>query len=499
NYAADSGYFIFNGVDNPPLRALANGVEGGNGVYRYGASGFPTESFNGANYWVDVVFSTSASTASGGTVSVPNVVGQPQATATSMLVAAGLIAGTISQASSNTMPAGSVISQSPAADSNVEAGSAVDLVVSSGPALATLTVSRTGNGSGTVTSTPAGIDCGATCSADYNHNTSVTLTAAASTGSTFSGWSGACTGTGSCVVTMDAAKNVTANFTLNQYTLTILKVGSGTVASSPSGINCGSVCVATFNHNTVVNLTAVGATGWTFAGWQGDLSGAASPQALTMDGNKTVTATFSDLIFADGFESGNFSAWSSSTTDGGDLSVTAAAALVGAQGMRAQLDDNDSIYVTDTTPNAETHYWASFHFDPNSISMSNGNAHYIFYGYSGSSTVVLRIEFRRSSNNYQIRAQLRNNSTTWTTSNWFTISDAPHQIAIDWQAATSSGAANGFLTLWIDGNQVANLTGVANGNRRIDSVQLGAVAGVDSGTRGTYYFDAFESRRNLPQ
>jgi hypothetical protein len=51
------------------------------------------------------------------------------------------------------------------------------------------------------------------------------------------------------------------------------------------------------------------------------------------------------------------------------------------------------------------------------------------------------------------------------------------------------------LTLWIDGNQKANLSGINNSNREIDRIRLGAVEGVDSGTRGIYYFDAFESRR----
>jgi len=83
-----------------------------------------------------------------------------------------------------------------------------------------LSVSKTGTGSGTVTSSPAGINCGATCSASFNYNTSVTLTATASTGSTFTGWSGAgCIGTGTCIVTMNAVKSVTATFTLNTYTI----------------------------------------------------------------------------------------------------------------------------------------------------------------------------------------------------------------------------------------------------------------------------------------
>lgn len=76
-----------------------------------------------------------------------------------------------------------------------------------------LTVARTGTGTGTVNSSPAGIACGATCSAPFNLNTSVTLTAVADTYSAFTGWSGSgCSGTGTCAVTMTQAKSVTANF-----------------------------------------------------------------------------------------------------------------------------------------------------------------------------------------------------------------------------------------------------------------------------------------------
>lgn len=76
----------------------------------------------------------------------------------------------------------------------------------------TLTVTKAGSGSGTVTSSPAGINCGTACSEPYASNTGVTLTATPASGSVFAGWSGACTGTGSCTVTMDAAKSVTATF-----------------------------------------------------------------------------------------------------------------------------------------------------------------------------------------------------------------------------------------------------------------------------------------------
>jgi hypothetical protein len=217
---------------------------------------------------------------------------------------------------------------------------------------------------------------------------------------------------------------------------------------------------------------------------------------LTPTPTKTATPTPhpSDLIFANGFESGNLSAWSASVTDGSDLSVTTSAGLVGSFGLRTLIDNNSAIYLTDHTPNAEARYRARFYFDPNSIAMSNGNTHFIFYGYSAA-TEVLRVEFRRSAGVYQLRTALRNDSTGWTNSSWFTISNAPHSIELDWRAATSAGANNGGLTFWIDGIQRANLSGVDNNTRRIDSIRLGAVSGIDSGTRGSYYFDAFESRR----
>jgi len=71
HYSADVGFFSTAGVNNPPLQALANGVNGGNGVYLYGsASGFPSNTYRAANYWVDVIFSTAGTTSS---TSVPLV------------------------------------------------------------------------------------------------------------------------------------------------------------------------------------------------------------------------------------------------------------------------------------------------------------------------------------------------------------------------------------------------------------------------------------------
>lgn len=97
----------------------------------------------------------------------------------------------------------------------------------------TLTVTKAGAGTGTVTSTPSGISCGGTCAFAFTPGATVTLDATPASGSTFASWSGAgCSGTGSCVVTMDTAKSVTATFSLQDADLSITKTASPTTAQT---------------------------------------------------------------------------------------------------------------------------------------------------------------------------------------------------------------------------------------------------------------------------
>lgn len=81
----------------------------------------------------------------------------------------------------------------------------------------TLTVSKAGTGSGYVGG-PA-IDCGPTCTATFTSRQSTSLTAVSDVGSTFTGWTGDCSGTGNCTVLLDADKGVTANFSKNRETV----------------------------------------------------------------------------------------------------------------------------------------------------------------------------------------------------------------------------------------------------------------------------------------
>ena len=158
----------------------------------------------------------------------------------------------------------------------------------------TVTASEAGNGTGSVTSTPAGINCGTACSATYPIGASVTLTATPAAGSIFSGWSGGgCTGTAPCTFAGNVPVAVTATFTPASYTLTVAKSGPGTATSTPSGINCGSDCSEPYTSGTVVTLTATPNNGSNFTGWSGGgCSGTALTCTVSVTAATSVSASF---------------------------------------------------------------------------------------------------------------------------------------------------------------------------------------------------------------
>ena len=164
-----------------------------------------------------------------------------------------------------------------------------------------LTVSL--NGSGSIVSAPAGINCGSDCTETYAGGTSVTLTATATSGYVFSGWSGSdisCTGTGACTVAMNKARAVVASFSpvaTTNYTLQVSRSGSGTVTSTPAGINCGSDCSESYASGTSVTLTATPASGYTFGGWNGGGCSGTGGCTVSMSMARSVTATFTAVTY----------------------------------------------------------------------------------------------------------------------------------------------------------------------------------------------------------
>jgi uncharacterized repeat protein (TIGR01451 family) len=157
-----------------------------------------------------------------------------------------------------------------------------------------VTVTKAGSGSGTVTSSPAGINCGAACSGQFANGTPLALTATPAVGSDFTGWSGGtCAGTGLCTFVLNGAKTITATFTRQKRSLTVVKKGNGrgSVSSAPAGIGCPTACVAQFFDGTLVKVTPKPTATSVFAGWSGACSGKAAC-SLSMTADRTATATF---------------------------------------------------------------------------------------------------------------------------------------------------------------------------------------------------------------
>jgi hypothetical protein len=154
-----------------------------------------------------------------------------------------------------------------------------------------------GNGGGKVTSSPAGIDCPATCFTTFGYGEKITLKAKATLGSWFKGWSGDCSGTGQCVVSMKKGRSVTAIFAPSPsarkpLTVELAGDGSGRVTSTPEGIDCGSSCTRLYDKGTRVTLTADPAADSSFYGWSGGGCTGSGPCKVTVNADTTVTAYF---------------------------------------------------------------------------------------------------------------------------------------------------------------------------------------------------------------
>lgn len=161
------------------------------------------------------------------------------------------------------------------------------------PVTAQLSVSKNGTGAGTVASNPVGLNCGATCSANFSGGAVVTLTATPAVNSTFIGWTGGgCAGTGTCVVTMNANAAVTATFNAVPPTVTLTTATGGTGAGT---ITCnGGTCNPSYPSGTALTIVASPSATSLFGGWGGACAsaGTATTCSLTINANSTVSATF---------------------------------------------------------------------------------------------------------------------------------------------------------------------------------------------------------------
>ena len=207
-----------------------------------------------------------------------------------------------------------------------------------------------------------------------------------------------------------------------------------------------------------------------------------------------------DLIFGDGFDAGTLAAWSSAATGGGDLTVTAMAALDGtAAGLQGVVNDTAGLFVQDDSPLNEDRYRARFYFDPNGFDPGESVDHRrtrLFILFEDAPTRrVAALVLRRLGGAYSLMGRARLDDNSQANTAFFPIADGPHFVELDWRRSSGPVANDGSFQMWLDGVSVATLSNLDNSVSSVDFVRLGALS-VKTAASGTLYWDEFESRRS---
>jgi hypothetical protein len=217
-------------------------------------------------------------------------------------------------------------------------------------------------------------------------------------------------------------------------------------------------------------------------------------------GAANLPSGFVETLVASGLV--NPTAMSSAATDGGDLSVTPAAALDRTtRGLAALVDDTSSLFVVDGTGNDENQYRARFYLDPNGFDPGQSANHFrtriLIALEENPLRRLITLVLRKLADQYSIQARIALDDGTRAETGFVDISDAPHAVEIDWHRSSSPAASDGSFELWIDGSSVATLDNLDNRQSAVDLVRLGALT-VKTAAAGTLYFDEFVSgRRDL--
>jgi hypothetical protein len=212
---------------------------------------------------------------------------------------------------------------------------------------------------------------------------------------------------------------------------------------------------------------------------------------------------YGDIIFEDGFESGDLTRWSSASTGGGDVSVTGGAALANtAHGMQAVVNDTAGIYVQDDSPSAEIHYRARLYFDTNGFDPGEAQSHFrtrIFIAFDGLSQRQITIVLKRQSGQYSVEGRARLNDGTRADTGFITVPAGENFVEVAWNRASRNGISDGDFSLNVDGDAetAITLTGLDTSLGNVEFARMGAMS-VKTGAAGTLFFDQFESRRTTP-
>ena len=197
------------------------------------------------------------------------------------------------------------------------------------------------------------------------------------------------------------------------------------------------------------------------------------------------------LVFKDGFESGDTSAWTNENDLGGILSVIPNTSMECRYVMQLAVDGvAGSGYVRQLFSGIDR-FRCRFYIDPNSVAMANFDT-FLPLNIRGNGTGSAAITLRYiDGTGYRVWASIRNDAGTYHITALYTLSDAPHFIEVDMKISSGPGNDDGYATFYIDGDLKESFTDVDNDTRTFDEIWFGGTQ-LDADTIGAILFDACE-------
>ena len=237
--------------------------------------------------------------------------------------------------------------------------------------------------------------------------------------------------------------------------------------------------------------------------WWGDASGpsgegAGTGGSITYDGAGNVdfdpwcrNQNCRRKIFANGFESGDTSAWSKNV---GSVAVSQDAAIKGNFGAQINVSDKTPHFLVDALPDAEKNYSASFLIDINDLEMNENNKFILFQGRQGKKArITLNVKY--SNSQYRIRAISPDDNGKVVFTKWAVLPNTPTNVGVQWQASRTNGADSGFIKLFLNGKLKFNRIGIDNDTQAISYIRIGVANNIKNTylVLGSFFVDNFKA------
>lgn len=197
------------------------------------------------------------------------------------------------------------------------------------------------------------------------------------------------------------------------------------------------------------------------------------------------------ILFNITHETGDLTEYTSTVTDGGDLSVATAAALANSNyGLQCVIDDSTAIYGSKSFAGGNIFRYR-YYFDPNTLPMGDSDG-FVTTSFTSGTTWIAATYLVKSTAVWQVALRLYKDDATsvWATTT-YTIADEPCYIEVLVWRADDNASANGGGTIWVNGVQKGTRADIDNYDNFAGtySLRAGAIAAIDAGTSGTFYID----------